>query len=159
MPAGRRGRSPPGPSARTACTRRRPSARLRLRSPLPHNGPQPYPEGPRRSWTLWCSMTLARMPVRACSGVMPWAFPFLYFVLRGRVLPRSLLLAFQPLDVALNPRVVAFGCKAREGLRANLVLQAFLGPIPKHARLPVAGLLMAMLTVCQIPKLSTGLGV
>jgi hypothetical protein len=70
-----------------------------------------------------------------------------------------LLLAFQPLHVALNPRVVAFGYKARESLRADEVHHAFLGPPPKHTPLPMLGLLMAMLTVCQIPKLSAGFGI
>ena len=35
------------------------------------------------------------------------------FLLKERVVMGSLLLAFQPLHVALNPRVVAFGHKAR----------------------------------------------
>ena len=66
----------------------------------------------------------------------------------------SLLLAFQPLHVALNPRVVVFGYKARESLRGKEVHQSLPGPIPKHTPLPLLGLLMAMLTLCQIPKLS-----
>ena len=36
------------------------------------------------------------------------------FLLKERVVMGSLLLAFQPLHVALNPRVGAFGLKARE---------------------------------------------
>src|SRR5215208_8241188 len=79
-------------------------------------------------------------------------------LLRGRVLACSLLLAFQPLHVALLPRVGAFGHKAREDLRANLVHKSFLSPLPKHARLPPPGLLMAMLAGCQITELSAGLG-
>ena len=90
---------------------------------------------------------------------MTWAFPFLYFLLRGRVLPRSLLLAFQPLHVALDPRVVAFCREAREGLRADVVHESFLGPLLKHARLPLLDLLMAVLAACQVPKLSAGLGI
>src|SRR5215207_1499616 len=76
------------------------------------------------------------------------------FLLKERVVMSSLLLAFQPLHVALNPRVVAFGYKARESLRGKVVHQSLLGPIPKYTRLPVLSLLLAMLTVCQIPKLS-----
>ena len=71
----------------------------------------------------------------------------------------SLLLAFQPLHVALDPRVVALGHKARESFRAKVVHQSLLGPIPKHTPLPLLGLLMAMLTVCQIPKLPACFGI
>src|SRR5215204_3771913 len=76
------------------------------------------------------------------------------FLLKERVVLHTLLLAFQPLHVALNPRVVAVGHKARESLRANVVHHSLLGPPPKHSPLPVPGLLIAMLTLCQIPKLS-----
>src|SRR5688572_18559016 len=76
------------------------------------------------------------------------------FLLKERVVMRTLLLAFQPLHVALNPRVVALGHKARERFRGNEVHQSLLGPIPKYTRLPVPSPLMAMLTVCQIRKLS-----
>src|SRR5215208_2141591 len=76
------------------------------------------------------------------------------FLLKERVVMRTLLFAFQPLHVALNPRVVALGHKARKSLRADVVHQSLLGPIPKHTPLPVLGLLMAILTLCQIPKLS-----
>jgi hypothetical protein len=76
------------------------------------------------------------------------------FLLKERVVLCSLLLAFQPLHVAFNPRVVAFGHKARESLLAIEVHHSLLGPIPKYTRLPVLSPLMAMLTVCQIPKLS-----
>jgi hypothetical protein len=38
------------------------------------------------------------------------------------------------------------------------VHHSFFGAIPKYARLPLLGLLMAMLTLCQIPKLSAGFG-
>jgi hypothetical protein len=54
---------------------------------------------------------------------------------------------------------VALGCNPREDLRANEVHQSLLGPIPKYTRLPVAGLLMAILTVCQILKLSASFGI
>jgi Crp-like helix-turn-helix domain len=56
----------------------------------------------RRSSTLWCSMTLTRAPGRASSGVMLLALPFHYFLLHKRVVVRSLLLAFQPLHVAIG---------------------------------------------------------
>src|SRR5687768_17821897 len=81
------------------------------------------------------------------------------FLLKERVVMGSLLLAFQPLHVALNPRVVALGHKARESLRGKEVHHSLLGPIPKHTPVPLLGLLMAMLTVCQIPKLSAGFGI
>src|SRR5687768_8885092 len=81
------------------------------------------------------------------------------FLLKERVVLCSLLLAFQPLHVALNPRVVALGHKARECLRCKEVHQSFLGPIPKYTPLPMPGLLMAMLAVCQIPKLSACFGI
>ena len=67
---------------------------------------------------------------------------------------RTLLLAFQPLHVALNPRVVAVGYKARESLRGKEVHKSLLGPPPKYTPLLVPSPLMAMLTLCQIPKLS-----
>src|SRR5215208_7923929 len=76
------------------------------------------------------------------------------FLLKERVVVRSFFLAFQPLHVARNPRVVALGHKARERFRGNVVHKSLLGPIPKYAPLPLLGLLMAMLTLCQIPKLS-----
>src|SRR5215212_1300470 len=81
------------------------------------------------------------------------------FLLKERVVLHTLLLAFQPLHVALDPRVVALGHKARESLRAKEVHHSFFGAIPKYGRLPLLGLLMAMLTVCQIPKLSAGFGI
>src|SRR5215207_10793443 len=81
------------------------------------------------------------------------------FLLKERVVMGALLLAFQPLHVALNPRVVALGHKARERFRADVVHQSLLGPIPKYAPLPLLGLLLAMLTVCQIPKLSASFGI
>jgi hypothetical protein len=40
-----------------------------------------------------------------------------------------------------------------------MVHQSFLGAIPEYIHLPLGGLLMAMLTVCQIPKLSAGFGI
>jgi hypothetical protein len=54
---------------------------------------------------------------------------------------------------------VAFGYKARESLRAIEVHQSLLGPPPKYTPLPVLGLLIAMLTLCQIPKLSACFGI
>jgi hypothetical protein len=39
------------------------------------------------------------------------------------------------------------------------VHKSFLSPLPKYARLPLLGLLMAMLALCQIPKLSAGWGI
>jgi len=39
------------------------------------------------------------------------------------------------------------------------VYKSFLSPLPKYARLPLLGLLKAMLALCQIPKLSAGLGI
>jgi hypothetical protein len=70
------------------------------------------------------------------------------FLLKERMVLHALLLAFQPRHVALNPRVVAFGYKARESLRVNEVHQSCLGTLPKYTHLPVLSLLMAMLTVC-----------
>src|SRR5215213_8505208 len=81
------------------------------------------------------------------------------FLLKERVVLRAFLLAFQPPHVALDPRVVAFCCKARECLRANVVHHSFLGTLPKYTPLPGLGLLMAMLTLCQIPKRSAGFGI
>jgi len=81
------------------------------------------------------------------------------FLLKERVVLRAFLLAFQPLHVALDPRVVALGHKARESLRANVVHHSFFGAIPKYARLPLLGLLMAMLTVRQFSKLSACFGI
>src|SRR5215208_4283492 len=81
------------------------------------------------------------------------------FLLKERVVMRTLLLAFQPLHVALNPRVGALGHKTRESLRGKEVHQSLLGPIPKHTRLPALGFLMAILTVCQVPKLSACFGI
>src|SRR5215212_9851853 len=89
--------------------------------------------------------------IGAMGGSSPQAGEFL---LKERVVLRAFLLAFQPLPVALNPRVVALGHKARERFRGNEVHKSLLGPIPKHTPLPLLGLLMAMLTLCQIPKLS-----
>jgi hypothetical protein len=54
---------------------------------------------------------------------------------------------------------LAFGVNPRESLRAIEAHHPFLGPIPKHARLPGLGLLVAMLAVCQVPKLSAGFGI
>ena len=76
------------------------------------------------------------------------------FLLKERVVMGALLLAVQPLHLALNPRVVAVGHKARESLRRKEVHQSLLGPPPKYTPLPVPSPLMAMLTLCQIPKLS-----
>ena len=73
----------------------------------------------------------------------------------------SFLLAFQPLHVNCPQPTSsgAFGYKAREGLRSILVHKSLLGALPKHARLPVPGLLVAMLAVCQLPKLSACFGI
>src|SRR5918998_5341618 len=81
------------------------------------------------------------------------------FLLQERVVLRAFLLAFQPLHVVLNPRVVAFRHKAREGVvRRTEVHQSALGALLEQAHLPVLSLLMAMLTVGQVPKLLAGLG-
>src|SRR5215207_9876988 len=80
------------------------------------------------------------------------------FLLQERVVVRACLLAFQPLHVVLNPRVVAFFRKAREGVRRNEVHQSLLGALPEHAHLPILSLLLVMLTVCQLPKLLASLG-
>jgi hypothetical protein len=40
-----------------------------------------------------------------------------------------------------------------------LVHHSLLGAIPKHARLPVTGLQVAMLAVCHFPKLLSGFGI
>src|SRR5215216_3059471 len=80
------------------------------------------------------------------------------FFLQEHVVVRACLLAFQPLHVVLNPRVVAFLRKAREGVRPNEVHQSVLGALPEHAHLPILSLLLAMLTVCQLPKLLASLG-
>src|SRR5215212_2580860 len=78
------------------------------------------------------------------------------FLLQKCVVLGACLIAFQPLHVVLNPHVVAFRHKAREGVRCKSeVHQSALGTLLKHAPLPVLGLLMAMLTVCQVPKLLT----
>ena len=37
-----------------------------------------------------------------------------------------------------------------------MVRKPFLGTLPKHARLPGLGVLVAMLAVCQVPELPTG---
>ena len=106
-------------------------------------------------------MTLTRTPRRACSGVMLWALPFLYLLVRKGVvvawsfapcLPTGLYIALLVMGGAALCR------KAQEGLRANEVHPSFLGAVPKHTHLPVLGLLMAVLTVCQVPKLSACLG-
>src|SRR5215204_1951061 len=94
--------------------------------------------------------------IGAIGGSSPQAGEFL---LKERVVMRAFLLAFQPLHVALNPRVVALGHKARESLQGKEVHKSLLGPIPKYTRLPVLGLLMAILTVCQIPKLAACFGI
>src|SRR5215216_3675242 len=75
--------------------------------------------------------------IGAIGGSSPKACEFL---LKERVVMGSLLLAFQPLHVALNPRVVVFGYKARESLRGKEVHQSLPGPIPKHTPLPLLGL-------------------
>src|SRR5215218_2848854 len=82
------------------------------------------------------------------------------FLLQEHVVVRAGLLAFQPLHVVLNPRVVAFLRKAREGVRRrrNEVHQSLLGALPEHAHLPILSLLLVMLTVCQLPKLLASLG-
>ena len=51
---------------------------------------------------------------------------------------------------------MAFCYKPRECLRAKVVHKPFFGTLPKHASLPGPGVLVAMLAVCQIPKLPTG---
>src|ERR671911_502232 len=76
---------------------------------------------------------------------------------RSTVLAPPPCLAVSPCSSLATSR--AAGCNARESFRANLVHQAFLSPLPKYARLPLLGLLMAMFAVCQIPKLSAGLGI
>src|ERR671910_3412770 len=76
---------------------------------------------------------------------------------RSTVLAPPPCLAVSPCSSLATSR--ATGCKARESFRANLVHQAFLSPLPKYARLPLLGLLMAMLALCQIPKLSAGFGI
>src|SRR5215207_2814159 len=81
------------------------------------------------------------------------------FLLKESVVLGARLLAFQPLHVALNPRVVAFGCKAREGIRGDEAHQSFLGALPEHTRLPGPSLLMAVLPVGQLPQLSASLGI
>src|SRR5215208_4438134 len=63
------------------------------------------------------------------------------FLLHNRVVFGAGLLAFQPLHVALQPRVVAF-----------------LGALPGKANLPVDRPLFAVGAVGQLPKLPTGLG-
>src|SRR5215210_8070782 len=82
--------------------------------------------------------------------------------LQKRVVLRAFLLAFPPLHVVLNPRVVAFRDKAQEGvLRRNAAevhQAAALGALLEHAPLPILGHLKAMITVCQLPKLLAGLG-
>src|SRR5215208_6672758 len=94
--------------------------------------------------------------IGAMGGSSPQAGEFL---LKERVVLCAFLLAFQPLHVALNPRVVALGHKARKSLRADVVHQSLLGPPPKYTHLPVPSPLMAMLTMCQIPKLLTGFSI
>src|SRR5215218_4019151 len=105
-------------------------------------------------------MTLTRIPRRACSGVMLLVLPFLYFSLHKRVVScaRSSLPSSHPPCSSLATGRAAFGCNERESLRAKEVHHSFLGPIPKYTHLPVAGLLVTMLAVCQIPKLSAGFG-
>src|SRR5918994_7210894 len=83
------------------------------------------------------------------------------FLLQECVVLCTCLVAFQPLHVVLDPRVMAFRRKAREGVlrRSAEVHQATLGTLREQAPLPILGLLKAMLTLCQIPKLPTGFGV
>src|SRR5919107_162244 len=104
-------------------------------------------------------MTLTCAPRRACSGVMLLALSFLFLLRYKRVV--AFAPASQPLHVtrSLAASRVAFGSKARESLRTNLVHKSFLSPLPKHARLPVTGLHIAMLAVCQFPQLSACFGI
>ena len=47
----------------------------------------------------------------------------------------------------------------RGGVRRDEVCQSLLGTLPQHARLPIPGLLMAVLSVGQLPQLSAGFGI
>src|SRR5215217_5259147 len=80
-------------------------------------------------------------------------------LLQACVVLSACLLAFEPLQVALDPRVMTLDRKPRETLRRNEVCQLLLGPLPKHTRLPVLSLLVAVLPVGQLPQLSSGFGI
>src|SRR5918995_4219273 len=105
-------------------------------------------------------MTLTRIPGRTCSAVMPGrSFSSTFFSAGAfsTVLALPLCLPVSPCSSLATSR--AAGCKARESFRANLVHKSFLSPLPKYARLPLLSFLMAMLALCQIPKLSAGFGI
>src|SRR5215213_10820245 len=72
-----------------------------------------------------------------------------------RVVGCASFLTFKPLQVARNPRVMAFTRRAREDIPPkgpNEVIELTLGALPVHARLPLPGLPMAVLPVGQLPK-------
>jgi hypothetical protein len=70
-----------------------------------------------------------------------------------RVVGCACFRAFEPLQVPCDPRVTAFTRKAREDIRPKEVIELSLGALPVHTRLPLPGLLMAMLPVGQLPQL------
>src|SRR5215217_8377969 len=76
-----------------------------------------------------------------------------------KVCGRACVLAFEPLHVTDDPRVVAFVRKAREGIGRKEAHKAFLGALPEHARLPLPSLLVAVLTVGQLPQLPASFGI
>ena len=149
----------PGPWARTTYTGRRPGGRLRLCTLLPCKGPDrthrappflypvvfrdPNPRTGKRLFgchTLGAPVPLPSAPQARFSALVPPCLP-------------------TALCSSLATSRVAFGCKARESLRADAVHKPLLGAIPKYTSLPLPGFLVAMLTVCQHPKLSAGFGI
>src|SRR5215217_4170324 len=91
---------------------------------------------------------LARSPVRAGE-----------LLFQKRVVGRACFLAFEPLQVLRNPRVMACTRRARVDIRPKEAMELSLGALPVHARLPLPGLLMAMLPVGQLPKLLASFGI
>src|SRR5215218_8071522 len=76
-----------------------------------------------------------------------------------RVVGCASFLTFKPLQVARNPRVMAFTFKAPDDIRPKEVLELLLGALEVHTRLPLPSLLMAVLPVGQLPQLLAGFGI
>src|SRR5215216_2269701 len=76
-----------------------------------------------------------------------------------RVVRCACFLTFKPLQVPRNPRGLAFARKAPEDIRPKEVLELLLGALPVHTRLPLPSLLMAVLSVGQLPQLLASFGI
>src|SRR5215212_4417004 len=76
-----------------------------------------------------------------------------------RMVRCACLLTFKPLQVPRNPRGLAFTRQAREDIRPKEVHELLLGALKAHARLPLPSLLMAVLTVAQLPQLLSSFGI